>query len=158
MLKSSDDPYLALLTYCTTPLLWCNLSPMQLMMGCSPRTTLPQVADQYKPQWQYLDSFKQLNAKFKHKQKMAYDQHHQACSISPISEEEEVWITTSGQSTTSEQVRCQADTPHPYIVNTPLGPIRHNCCHLCVVPNSNEVQQHDANSSLIHISSITIFF
>jgi len=76
LLKASDDPYLALLTYRTTPLPWCNLSPAQLLMGCSLRSTLPQVEDQCKPQWQYFRSFKELNAKFKLNQKMAYDKGH----------------------------------------------------------------------------------
>ena len=35
LLKSSDDSYLTLLTYRTTPLPWCNLSPAQLLMGRS---------------------------------------------------------------------------------------------------------------------------
>ena len=146
LLKSSDDPYLALLTYHTTPLPWCNLSPAQLLMGSSLHTTLPQVADQYKLHWQYLESFKELNAKFKLKQKTAYDRRHRAHSLSPIPGEE-VWVT-SGQSTTSGQVRSQADTPRSYIVNTPQGPIRRNCCQLRVVPNSsntNAVQQDGTN-------------
>ena len=116
-------------------------------MGHSLRTTLPQMEDQYKPHWQYLESFEELNAKFKLKQKTAYDRRHQAHSLSPISEEEEVWVT-SGRSTISGQVRSQADTPRSYIVNTPQRPIRHNCCHLRVVPNSsntNAVQQDGTN-------------
>ena len=136
LLKSSDDPYTALLTYRTTPLPWCNLSPAQLLMGRSLRTTSPQVQDQYIPHWEYLETFKELNAEFKLKQKMAYDQRHRAHSLSPIPDEEEVWITT-GQSTTSGQVRYQADAPRSYIVNTPQGPIRRNRCHLRVVPNSS---------------------
>ena len=103
--------------------------------------------DQYKPHWQYLESFKELNAKFKLKQKTAYDRHHRTRSLSPIPEEEEVWVT-SGQSTTSGQVRSQADTPCSYIVNTPQGPIRRNRCHLRVVPNSsntNAVHQDGTN-------------
>ena len=68
-------------------------------------------------------------------------------TLSPIPEEEEVWVT-SGQSRTSGQVRSQADTPRSYIVNTPQGPIRRNHCRLCVVPNSsntNAVQQDGTN-------------
>jgi len=133
LLKASDDLYLALLTYCTTPLPWCNLSPAQLLMGHPLRSTLPQVEDQYKPQWQYLGSFKELNAKAQLNQKTAYDKGHRAQSLSPIPE---VWIT-SGQSTTSGQIRSQAGTPRSYIVNTPQGQIRRNRCHLHVVPNES---------------------
>ena len=84
-----------------------NMCPAQLLMGHSPRTTLPQVVDQYKLHWQYLESFQELNAEFKHKQKTAYNQRHRAHSLTPISEEEEVWIT-SGQSITSRQAKSQA--------------------------------------------------
>jgi len=109
LLKASDDSYLALLTCCTTPLPWCNLSPAQLLMGHS---TLPQVEDQYKPQWQY---FKELTAKFKLNQKTAYDKGHRTQSLSPIPDEEEVWIT-SGQSITScsnVEILCSANCHLP---------------------------------------------
>ena len=33
LLKQSDGPYMALLTYRTTPLPWCNFSPSELLMG-----------------------------------------------------------------------------------------------------------------------------
>ena len=47
---------MALLTYRSTPLAWCNLSPAKLLMGRHLRTTLSQVADQLLPQWKYLES------------------------------------------------------------------------------------------------------
>ena len=37
----SNDPYLALLTYCAILLPWCNLSPAQLLTGRQLRATLP---------------------------------------------------------------------------------------------------------------------
>ena len=43
LLEKSADPYLALLTYRTTPLPWCGLSPAQLAMGRPLRTDIPQV-------------------------------------------------------------------------------------------------------------------
>lgn len=33
LLKDSDDPYLSLLSYRTTPLPWCGISPAELLMG-----------------------------------------------------------------------------------------------------------------------------
>ena len=41
LLKGSKDPHLALLSYRTTPLPWCNLSPPQLLMGRHIRSNLP---------------------------------------------------------------------------------------------------------------------
>ena len=57
LLKNAEDPYMALLTYRSTPLA-CNLSPAELLMGWRLRTTLPQVADQLLPQWKYLEAFR----------------------------------------------------------------------------------------------------
>ena len=33
LLKKSNDPYMALLSYRSTPLTWCQLSPAELLMG-----------------------------------------------------------------------------------------------------------------------------
>ncbi len=42
MMSKSEDPYLALLSYRSTPLPWCSLSPAELCMGRKIRTTIPQ--------------------------------------------------------------------------------------------------------------------
>ena len=76
LLKNAKDPYMALLTYRSTPLAWCNLSPAELLMGQRLRTTLPQVADRLLPQWKYLEAFRKQNKEFKQKQKSAYDRRH----------------------------------------------------------------------------------
>ena len=67
-----------------------------------------------------------------------------------------MWITT-GQSTTSGQVRSQADAPRSYIVNTPQGPIRRNRCHLRVVPNSSSTNtvQPDSTNPVVTVNPDT---
>ena len=57
LLEKSVDPYLALLTYRTTPLPWCGLSPAQLAMGRPLRTDIPQVPSTLIPEWSYLTAF-----------------------------------------------------------------------------------------------------
>ena len=49
LLSQSDDPYMTLLTYRSTPFPWCNLSPSELLMGRQLRTTLPVIPDQFIP-------------------------------------------------------------------------------------------------------------
>lgn len=41
MLQQSGDLYLALLSYRSTPLLWCQLSPAELCMGQKLRSQIP---------------------------------------------------------------------------------------------------------------------
>ena len=61
LLEHSADPYMALLSYRATPLLFCELSPAELLMGCHIRTDIPQATDLFVPEWSYLD---QLNQEF----------------------------------------------------------------------------------------------
>ena len=59
LLKKSEDPYLALLNYRTTPFPWCNLSPAELMMGRQIQNNMPQVDKHLVPKWSYLSDFKE---------------------------------------------------------------------------------------------------
>ena len=54
LLTKSEDPYLALLSYRTTPLPWCGLSPAQLLMECNIRTDVPQHTTVFQPEWSYV--------------------------------------------------------------------------------------------------------
>jgi hypothetical protein len=69
LLKKSKDPYLALLSYQSTPLPWCNLSPSELLMGRRLRTTLPQTVKQLIPPWPYLSEFKRADVQHKERLK-----------------------------------------------------------------------------------------
>ncbi len=42
LLEKSSDPFMALLSYRSTPLPWCGLSPAELSMGRKVRTNVPQ--------------------------------------------------------------------------------------------------------------------
>ena len=49
LLRHSQDPYMALLNYRSTPLWWCRLSPSELLMRCRVRTSVPQVKKHFIP-------------------------------------------------------------------------------------------------------------
>ena len=66
--KSYSGSYMALLSYQTTPLPWCNLSPSELLIGNKTRTDVPQTASQLTPQWSCLNEFRTLDKEFKEKQ------------------------------------------------------------------------------------------
>ena len=134
LLSQSDDPYMALLTYRSTPLPWCNLSPSELLMGRRLRTTLPVVPDQLIPSWPYLDKFRNSNEQFKQRQKADYDRRHRTHPLAPIPNDTEVWVT-SGSTPSPGRVTAHSSTPRSYIVETPQGEMRRNRLHLNVVPN-----------------------
>ena len=54
MLTTKDDVNLCLLSYRTTPMPWCGHSPAELIMGRQLRTQVPQVEEQFIPEWSYL--------------------------------------------------------------------------------------------------------
>jgi len=49
LLRRSDDLYMAHLTYCSTPIPWCNFSPSELLMGRCLHTTIPTTTEQLTP-------------------------------------------------------------------------------------------------------------
>ena len=92
LLKKSQDPYLALLSYRSTPLEH-GYSPSELLMARRLRTTVPVIADQLKPS---IPDFTRVKAKddmIKERQKRNFDQHHGARDLPPLSRGDTVWIT-----------------------------------------------------------------
>ena len=76
LLKKSNDPCLSLLSYHSTPLSWCDLSPAELCMGRRLRISLPQTYGMLAPQWPILKKFRELNKTLKDKQKENFDSRH----------------------------------------------------------------------------------
>ncbi len=136
LLKGSTDPYLSLLTYRTTPLPWCGLSPAELLMGRRLRSNIPQTLT---PQWPHLEDFRVANAELKQKQKQNYNSRH---GTRPLADIPQVWVTTSGTQAPG-QVTAHADTLRSYLVTTPTGVIRRNRAHLTVNPDTQSVDTPD---------------
>jgi hypothetical protein len=76
LLKCSEDPYMGLLNYWSTPLPWCGKSPGELLMGRSLCNNLPQTSENLIPKWKHLSDFQQCEKEFKKKQKRNYDTRH----------------------------------------------------------------------------------
>ena len=117
LIRKSDDPYMALLSYWATPFPWCGLSPAELLMGRQVRTSLPQRSESLVPEWTYLKPFRRSNDTFKQQQKKCYDERHRAHPVQPLEDDAPVWIMTDGQKTPGIIV-AQANTPRSYVVNT----------------------------------------
>ena len=136
MIRRSDDPYMAIMSYRATPHPWCSLSPAELSMGRRIRTSVPQTNKMLVPQWSYFTEFCQKNKQFKECQKQQFDRHHGARSLPDIPEDTEVWIT-SEERVIPGRVISPAETPRSYIVQTPTGELPRNRCQLNVVPEQS---------------------
>ena len=96
LLKESEDQYLALLSYRSTPLPWCGLSPSELLMGRQIRTDIPQTKETLSPEWSYLERFRHLNREFKARQKADFDRRHRVRPLPDLPVDTDVWVTTGG--------------------------------------------------------------
>ena len=137
LLRRSKDQYMALLTYCLTPLPWCDLSPAELLMGRRMQNTLRQTKEQLIPSWGYLPDFRKKDRERKLEQKHNYDTRHQTRDLPLIPDDSQVWIQ-SGSQPQPGRVVSSAGSPRSYIVATPSSEVRHNRQHLGVIPPSGE--------------------
>ena len=76
LLSHSDDPYLSMLIYRTTPLPWCGYSPAELLMGRKMRTNVTMLKEKLFPELPDYKKFEECDKKFKQSQKANYDLHH----------------------------------------------------------------------------------
>ena len=134
-LKKSKDLYMTLLTYRTTPLSWCSVTPAELLMGRCLRTNLPQIEDKLRPRWPDLEEFRKKDEEFKRKQKYYFDKRHRVLPIPELPKDAEVWVTTRDQQQPG-RVISPADTPRSYWVGTQSGQIRRNRQHLRNKPSA----------------------
>ena len=88
--RFSYNPYMALLCYQATSLLWCNLSPSELLMRWWLRTNLPVCKEELKPG---MESFQRQDKAFKEKQKKDHDCHHRALASPLIPEDTHMWTS-----------------------------------------------------------------
>ena len=115
-------------------------------MGRRLRTTVPQTDKQLVPKWSFLPEFRRLNKEFKQHQKYNFDRRHRVQELPPISDEQDVWISTDGEPTPGTVV-SSAPTPRSYIVETPTGQVHRNRSQLRVVPRTTQDQGPERQES-----------
>ena len=134
LIRRSPNHQLALLSYRSTPLSWCNLSPAQLLMGRSLRSTVPQSDHHLIPTWDYLSNFRKTEAKYRKEQKRNYDNRYKTRELPTLPNDTQVWIR-SGERTEKGQVVAKEETPRSYVIQTHEGSqLRRNRSHLQEVP------------------------
>ena len=137
LFKESSNQPLALLSYRTTPLPWCGLSPAELCFGRPLRTDIPRTKDSLTPGWPYLEKFRDDDESFKRRQKRDYDKRHRTHSVSELPAGTGVWINTDGRNTEGV-ANPSLSAPRSYTVTTANGTVRRNRSHLNVVPDSTQ--------------------
>ena len=153
LLKKTPDPYLALLSYRSTPLPWCGLSPSQLLMGRQLRSNVPQVEKSFIPEWSYLPTFREKDRDRRQKQKSDYDRRHRVKDLAPLLPDKPIWVHTHNRTEPGQVIR-PARTPRSYIVQTPSGQLRRTQSHITPRPvgmDSNNGSTENNNNDNRHI-------
>ena len=91
MLTKSEDPYLALLAYRTTPL-GNGYSPSELLMGRRLQSTLAIVSDELKPRQANNELLRQKERDYKQRQKLNYDRRHRATNLEKLEPNDNVYV------------------------------------------------------------------
>ena len=92
LLKKSDDPYMALMIYRSTPLN-NGFSPSELLVNKRLRTTLPVVESQLQPAIPEYNVFREKETMMKANMKRNFDVRHRAHALDPLPPGQQVWIS-----------------------------------------------------------------
>ncbi len=130
LLKSSKDPHLALLSYRTTPLPWCNLSPAQLLMGRRIRSNLPISTASLQPEWPDLQVFRIRDSSYKEKLEKQYDRRHRARELPLLDEDTPVYIASGPNNNAIPGRVIEHASDRSYLIETPIGMSRRNRSYL----------------------------
>ena len=137
LLKKSDDVYLSLLVYRSTPLRWCDTSPAELCMGRRLRTNLPQMPQTLIPDWSYLDKFYHAERCYKERMKKDFDKRHRVTPLPDLPKDTPVMDEFQNRREPGV-VSSPADAPRSYLVDTSSGTVRRNRHHLVELPPTKE--------------------
>ncbi len=124
ILKKNKDPYLALLSYRTTPL-QNGLSPSELLMGRKLRTLLPIIPSKLS-QGITNNQSKEVEEKekvYREKQAENFNIRHKTTLLPQLKKGENVWVRDLDR---EGVVESKSDSPRSYNIETPQGTIRRN--------------------------------
>ena len=113
LLNKSDDPYLAILAYRSTPL-ENGYSPAELLMGQKLRTTIPTTLQVMKPQLPNNSQLQPRERHIKKRQQHNFDQRHKATNLTPLKMGESEWLSDRK----SKGTVIKNCAPRSYIVRT----------------------------------------
>ena len=139
LLRKSDDLFLSLLVYRSTPLRWCGRSPAELCMGRKLSTNLPQLQSALIPEWTYLDQYREADKIYKDRVKQDYDRRHGTNVLPELPNHSAVLVDDpTGHNREPGITIDTADAPRSYVVKTSSGGIiRRNRHQLITNPSSS---------------------
>ena len=92
LLRKSDDPFLSLLVYRSTPLQWCDKSPAELCKGRQLNTNLLLLQDALIPKWSYISQYRQDDKVYKESNRTMTGDTVQECYLNyPMTQQ--YWLT-----------------------------------------------------------------
>ena len=152
LLRKSSDPYLALLSYRSTPLK-LGYSPAELLMSRRLRTTVPVSKDLQEPKLADKETVKNRDRDLKRAQKEYYDRRHCAKEQSSLFPGQEVWIPDNGITG-----RIQQEESHrSYSVTTQNeGAIRRNRRQLNPLPPQEDAQETQSDGPEVRTFSTSV--
>ena len=134
LMKKDGDPYLALLSYRSTPLK-CGFSPSELLMSRKLRTNIPMTRDSLTPAVPDPALLREREEQYRTRVQSNYNQHHGVRELAPLNPGQSVWMPDRGE---EAQVMQEADT-RSYEVETSDGIYRRNRRALVDIPSSDSV-------------------
>lgn len=121
LLNKEKDPYLAILSYRSTPL-QNGYTPSELLMNRKLRTTVPITREQRKPKVPDQQSLLAREEEIKRNQKKNFDSRHGVRDLPELEEGELVWIPDrQAEAVVQEEVATRS-----YNVSAPDGTVRRN--------------------------------
>ena len=91
LIKKDGDPYLAMLTYRSTPLK-CGFSPSELLMSTNLRTNIPVTRESLKPSVPEPSFVREREKQLREQTQRDYNRHHGVRELEPLSPGQTVWI------------------------------------------------------------------
>ena len=124
ILKKNQDPYLALLSYHSTPL-QNGLSPSQLLMGRQLKTQLPVLPATLKPKdlTFELERVVSKEKSYRRAQETNFNRRHRARELPTFDSVDAVWVKDQSK---QGEILSSTQYPRSYLVKTDKGILRRN--------------------------------
>ena len=144
LLRKAEDPYLALLSYCATPVAGLGFSPAELLMSRMLRTTVPLCHSRLQPRVPNFSTVSSQDGQQKESQKKAFDRRHRAHPLKALQPIDPVWLPDREEK--GHVVEKAGD--RSYRIQCEDGASYHrNRQHIRPMPTPESPHQEDNNSA-----------